>query len=238
MTAKVVPVSTGLHNPYGLYQRSASLAFVIALALHCLAIASYWLLAGLVKEEEPLGSVIRIPIRNLLPPSIFETESPVQTGVLSNVAGPTNAVPVPVPDAEVNPEQDFPTQKRLSKEPSPGMGNGSGSVVVMPPESTAEQEPEPIGFTAVEKPPVPVRIVQPEYPDLAKRAGVEGMVVVRALVDKEGKVKRAIVITKDTDFFNDVAVAAARQWVFTPAMMNSGPVMVWVSIPFRFRLNK
>jgi outer membrane biosynthesis protein TonB len=38
--------------------------------------------------------------------------------------------------------------------------------------------------------------------------------------------------------FNEVAVAAAMQWVFTPAVMNNGPVAVWVSIPFKFKLNQ
>jgi len=36
---------------------------------------------------------------------------------------------------------------------------------------------------------------------------------------------------------NDVALAAARRWVFTPALSNGKPVAVWTAIPFHFRLN-
>ena len=35
-----------------------------------------------------------------------------------------------------------------------------------------------------------------------------------------------------------VTQKAAMQWVFTPAMMNNGPVAVWAAVPFRFKLNK
>jgi hypothetical protein len=37
---------------------------------------------------------------------------------------------------------------------------------------------------------------------------------------------------------NDSAIEAAMQFVFTPAYMNNGPVMVWVSLPFRFQIKE
>jgi len=44
------------------------------------------------------------------------------------------------------------------------------------------------------------------------------------------------VLKSDAEIFNEPAVEAAKQWLFTPAYMNNGPVAVWVSIPFRFKL--
>ena len=38
--------------------------------------------------------------------------------------------------------------------------------------------------------------------------------------------------------FNEAAVQAALGWVFTPAMMNNGPVRVWAAVPFRFKLTR
>ena len=36
---------------------------------------------------------------------------------------------------------------------------------------------------------------------------------------------------------NEAALAAARQWVFTPGLANGRPVACWSAIPFRFRLH-
>ena len=68
------------------------------------------------------------------------------------------------------------------------------------------------------------------------RAGLKGTVYVKILVDKDGKPKKAVVIKSTTEIFNDAAVEAAMQFIFTPAVMNNGPVKVWVAIPFKFKL--
>jgi len=78
--------------------------------------------------------------------------------------------------------------------------------------------------------------VKPSYPEIARRSGMEGTVWVKILVDKEGNPKKAVVVKSDADIFNEPAIGAALQWKFTPAIMNNGPVAVWVAIPFRFRL--
>jgi len=44
-------------------------------------------------------------------------------------------------------------------------------------------------------------------------------------------------LKSDAELFNQPAIDAAMKWKFTPAIMNNGPVAVWVSIPFKFRLN-
>jgi TonB family protein len=65
---------------------------------------------------------------------------------------------------------------------------------------------------------------------------LEGNVFVKVWVDKEGKVRKVVILKSDAPIFEEAAVAAAKQFVFTPAVMQKGPVSVWVSIPFRFRL--
>jgi TonB family protein len=59
---------------------------------------------------------------------------------------------------------------------------------------------------------------------------------VRIWVDKQGKARKAVVMKSDADVFNQPAIDAAMQWVFSPAMMKKGPVSVWVEVPFNFRL--
>ncbi len=91
-------------------------------------------------------------------------------------------------------------------------------------------------FYAVEVKPRIVKRVEPEYPELAKRAGIEGQVFVKVLVDETGHVIQAKILRSTNEIFNEPALKAARQFVFTPGMQRDRPVKVWVAIPFRFRL--
>lgn len=96
----------------------------------------------------------------------------------------------------------------------------------------------PQDFVEVEKEPTVISKKDPVYPELALRAGIEGKVWVKVWVDTEGKARSVIVLKSDNDVFNQSAVEAAKQFVFTPAYLRGRPVSVWVSIPFKFRLGE
>jgi TonB family protein len=55
-------------------------------------------------------------------------------------------------------------------------------------------------------------------------------------VTKEGKIKQVVIIKSDSEIFNQAAINAAKQFVFTPALSAAGPVAVWVTFPFIFSL--
>jgi len=88
----------------------------------------------------------------------------------------------------------------------------------------------------LDKEPQIVKKVEPTYPEPAKRARLEGKVIVKIWVDKEGKARKVVVLKSDAEIFNEPAIEAAKQFVFTPAYLNNEPVAVWVSYPFLFRL--
>jgi TonB family protein len=88
--------------------------------------------------------------------------------------------------------------------------------------------------TRLDRQPQIIKKVEPEYPEAAKRAGIEGTVFVNMLVGKNGRVKKAVPIKSDAEILNDAAVAAAEQFLFTPAIADGKPVEVWVAYPFRF----
>ncbi len=90
----------------------------------------------------------------------------------------------------------------------------------------------------VDSQPVPVKQVQPNYPDEARASRIEGTVWVKCLVGTDGKVSKAEVIRSDAKILNDEAVAAALQWTFTPARSKGKPVAVWTVLPFRFKLGQ
>jgi protein TonB len=82
-----------------------------------------------------------------------------------------------------------------------------------------------------------VEFVSPEYPPLARDAGIEGTVAIRVLVNEEGKVVSADVLQSDvTPAMERAALAAAKQCRFRPAKQRTIPVKAHVMIPFQFQL--
>ena len=85
--------------------------------------------------------------------------------------------------------------------------------------------------------PVPTYTTKPVYPWDMRRAGITGTVNVRCLIDESGRVRETEVINTTGDEFVRSAVAAVRQWTFSPALVEGRPVAKWVSIPIRFDLS-
>lgn len=76
----------------------------------------------------------------------------------------------------------------------------------------------------------------PRYPDAALRRGVSGLVMVVALVGRDGEVKDAR-IRDSIPLLDDEALDTVRRWRFKPATMDGQPVAVWVAVPVRFTLH-
>lgn len=158
--------------------------------------------------------------------------------------------PIPVPDAMIAPDiQDFATidvAARASAEGGSGedMGGYAGNInwdnVGTDVKTMIDREPDPDEFIPVEKEPAfdMARLQRSvEYPDMARRAGIEGTVVVRALVDKSGKVVRAQIDLSDNRALDQSALKAVLNYGHaTPAIMNGQPTTCWVSIPIVFKL--
>jgi len=220
------------------YQKYWLIGFGIAVAIHFSIVGSYYLV-GLLSEEEPPVAYVRIMKYSDLgpPPSITSANTPPPMSISAPAAKPTVGAPVPVPDAEVSAEQTMATQTEMSQAVAPMIEGSAGDAnVEIQQDIKIDEDAPPADFVPVEKEPVPVKKIEPKYPELAMRAGLEGKVWVKIWVDKEGRPKQVVILKSDAEIFNEPAVEAAKQWVFTPAYMNNGPVAVWVSIPFRFKL--
>lgn len=102
---------------------------------------------------------------------------------------------------------------------------------------------EQIYFVAVEEMPYPIgginaiqqRII---YPEIAKRAGVEGKVFLLAYVDEEGNVTKAEVLKGIGGGCDEAAANAVLQTKFSPGKQRGKPVKVKVMIPIRFELSE
>ena len=75
---------------------------------------------------------------------------------------------------------------------------------------------------------------EPAYPEAQKRGGVTGEVRLMVLVDREGKVEKVRVQSYDIESFIGPATEAARQSVFSPAVMNKVKVRAWAPMRVRF----
>lgn len=75
-----------------------------------------------------------------------------------------------------------------------------------------------------------------QYPELAKKAGLEGKVVLRVLVRRNGSVKKYIVENSDSELFNKSAGDAVMKTQFLPALQNGKPVACWLSVPISFKI--
>ncbi len=100
------------------------------------------------------------------------------------------------------------------------------------------QSDEVYEFFKVEVKPQVMKFVQPEYPELAMKGGIEGRVIVSAVVDENGNVIKAEILSSTNPIFNESAIKAAYQYKFSPAMMKDKKVKVKVLIPFNFVLRK
>ncbi len=99
--------------------------------------------------------------------------------------------------------------------------------------------PAPDEFVPVEIYPEMIYYAEPEYPRLARQAGITGTVWVKALVDEEGKVLRAIVAkSSGTACLDEAAIEAASKCRYKPGIQNGRPVKVWVTYAVEFILEE
>ena len=82
---------------------------------------------------------------------------------------------------------------------------------------------------AIEKPP-------PTYPAKARAAGIQGTVIVLALIGRDGEVKEAR-IRQSIPELDEAALEAVRHWKFKPALAAGQPLAVWVAVPVKFTLH-
>lgn len=104
----------------------------------------------------------------------------------------------------------------------------------LPPPPPPEED-EVFEFFAVSEKPAITHKETPVYPDLARKAGIEGTVVVTVTIGKTGKVENASIF-KSLPMLDEAALMAARKCVFKPAKQRDKFVKVKMNIPFKFKL--
>ncbi|REL24696.1 energy transducer TonB [Rhodohalobacter sp. SW132] len=182
---------------------------------------------------------VRIDITSLAPDEyvldeqeIVEMEEIIQTRQIETPPPPPRPpVPVEVPndeiidDVDIDISADWDLDDRLD----------------MPPPQQEEEEPEEDFFVVVEEMPELIgglASIQENirYPEMARRAGIEGRVYVQFIVNEQGQVEDPQVIRGIGGGADEEALRAVRQAQFRPGMQRGRPVRVQYSLPVVFRL--
>ena len=79
-----------------------------------------------------------------------------------------------------------------------------------------------------------VQRVDPIYPAAAIAAGAEGTVIIAAVIARDGTVQQARVV-QGVPLLDAAALAAVRQWRYTPTLLNAVPVEVTMNVTVSFR---
>lgn len=196
------------------YRKHLDIAIVVSLALLVIifyAFQKFEASKNLVKYEEP-------PIEQI------DAPPPTQNAVQPPPAGPS--IPVEAESDEEIEDETIEETDFEFEEPA---------FTEAPPPKPEEEEAEIVPFFALSEKPRAVKRVLPKYPDLARKAGLQGTVVVNVLIGTDGRVEKAKIV-KSIPMLDEAALEAAKQYVFTPAKQRDKVVKVWMSIPIQFKL--
>jgi protein TonB len=242
--------ANALYSPYGAYelkskyQRNFGLGTLITLAAVLLILLTAWVIANLGEDDlEAIDLSARVikTVADLGPPPSVAKKPPQVNVDQPRVAAPRVGIPTPVADDEVVDEDVvLATRDELAEIVAPDIvagGEGDGDIVVDIQDD--DYLPAPDEFVPVEIFPEMIYQKTPDYPRLARQAGITGVVWVRALVDKEGNVRRSMVHkSSGTAALDEAAVAAAYDNKFKPGIQNGRPVNCWVSYKVTFELDR
>jgi protein TonB len=231
------PVVGELHPIRKRAQRILINAAITAGAFHVIGFGGWLIYRNYKPEHIVEGGPTVVHIIDMgVPPSLSQEESAPAVNVAAQVAPPSIGIPEPVPDFKAE-AATIATTEEMSAALVPtdmSMLGGEGDSLVV--DLGGSGDPNPGDFVQYEDPPVPISVPPPDYPEMARMADVEGTVMVRALVGKDGNVKEAIV-ANGIPMLNDAAIEAVKKAKFKPALQQHRPVAVWVVIPMKFKLN-
>lgn len=208
----------------------------------------YTMPLSIVTHTIALAAVIVVP---LLATDMLPTPQSVVMFIVAPPSPPPLAPPAPsvAPpprplDVDINPTSaPIAAPDAITAEPPPritmAMVNsaptrlGASAALVSAPPPVVPQAPVRVGGLIQE--PRKLRHVDPIYPPIAKAARASGLVIIDAIISKDGTVRDAKV-TRSSPLLDAAALEAVRQWRYTPPTLNGTPVDVIMTVVVNFAL--
>ncbi len=140
---------------------------------------------------------------------------------------------VPIPD----PTPDEPEPILLEDEIEPDIDLPDTDLIFDIPEGPPPSEPSgPIHVGGDVAAPVKIKAPQPQYTEIARKARIQGVVIVQAIISKQGNVENVKLLKGLPMGLDTAAVEAIKKWKFKPATLNGKPVTVYYNLTVNFTL--
>ncbi|NQT24389.1 energy transducer TonB [candidate division KSB1 bacterium] len=198
------------------YKKVLELGLIVSLGLHVIVMQIF-------KRIDISSTIDSVKLDVIQVEDIPQTEQQKQTQA---PARPT--VPIASEDEDLPEDEtiDFTDWDINDAAPPPPPPEDDEAIVFVP----YDEPPEPVGgFAAIQK--------RLKYPEIARKAGVEGRVLVYAQVDEQGVVQRTRVIQSlGPNGCDEAAEAAIKSVKWKPAKQRDRSVKVWIAVPVDFRL--
>ncbi|MBN2411830.1 energy transducer TonB [candidate division KSB1 bacterium] len=201
------------------YKKNIELGLVIALALLIVIFQGWKKFEQEAKKQEKVN--IKIEVEEI--PQTEQTKRPP--------APSRPAIPIESENEDIDEDETIESTEinldELPPPPPPPEEDIDESATIF---VAYDEAPQPIGgFAAIQR-----NLV---YPEIARKAGVEGRVVVNCLIDEKGSVIRTNILKSlGNNGCDEAAVAAIKSVKWKPAKQRDKPVKVWIGIPVVFKL--
>ena len=201
------------------YRKNIELGLVITLFLLTIIFQGWKKFEQEVKKQERVN--IKIEVQEI--PQTEQTKKPP--------APSRPAIPIESEDEDIDDDETIETTEinldELPPPPPPPEEDIDESADIF---VAYDEAPQPIGgFAAIQR-----NLV---YPEIARKAGVEGRVVVNCLIDEKGSVIRTKILKSlGNNGCDEAAVTAIKSVKWKPAKQRDKPVKVWIGIPVVFKL--
>ncbi|HET7746511.1 MAG TPA: energy transducer TonB [Vicinamibacteria bacterium] len=229
------------------HKTKQSMTLPVSIAIHAIVLVAVVVVPLLTSEELPEPtSVVKAffvePAPAPPPPPPPPPPAPrAATTQPRPVATPpptqnTFTAPIETPD-EVKPEEgiDLGVEGGMPGGVEGGVPGGVvGGVVGGLPD--APPPPQAVRVGGQIKEPKKLKNVPPAYPDIAKQARVQGVVILECTISPQGKVTDVKVL-RGIPLLDAAAIEAVKQWVYSPTLLNGVPVPVIMTVTVNFKLS-
>lgn len=229
------------------HRRSATLP--LSMTLHALALAAMLVVPTLVWEALPdPGASTRVFFAEPLsvqpppppppPPASAARAAAHPVVKAAPVTQTAFTAPVEVP-TEIRPEEglDLGVEGGVPGGVEGGVPGGvvGGVVGGLPTEAAPPPPVKAVRVGGDIREPRKIRNVNPVYPPLATKAQIEGLVIIEATIDTQGRVVDARIL-RGVPMLDEAALEAVRQWVYVPTLLSGVPTPIILTVMLNFHV--